>query len=239
LYRKIAFRLLNKFIIFNTSQYKKFISQNKLRDKNVFVSNLGVCTYLTKHHNHFVNNREYILFFGRITSYKGLEFLFPAMKQIHDMFPDVNLIVAGAGKFYFDISDYISLDYIDIKNRYVTNFELANLISNTLFVICPYNDATQSGVVMSSFAFCKPVLATNVGGLAEYIEHDKYGIIIEYNKTNFIVDAISDLLKNRKKLQCMKQYIYNNYFTGRYSWNNISEGIVSFYSSHNMHKNSI
>jgi glycosyltransferase involved in cell wall biosynthesis len=233
LYRKISFGLLKNFIIFNEKQRNIFIRKNKLESKNICVTRLGICTYLQHHNKNFnrLVNKEYILFFGRIVSYKGLEYLFPAMRQVHEEFPDMTLVVAGSGEYYFDISDYKSLGYIDIRNRYIPNSELANLIYNALFVICPYNDATQSGVVMSAFAFCKPVLATNVGGLSEYIEHEKSGMLIKPNSVESIVVAIFDLLKDRKKLQAMVEYIYNNYSIGKSSWDKITNDIVAFYNS--------
>jgi glycosyltransferase involved in cell wall biosynthesis len=178
-------------------------------------------------------DKEYVLFFGRITSYKGFEYLFPSMKMVHEKFPDVVLVVAGSGEYYFDISDYKYLNYIDLRNKYIPVSELANLIYNSLFVICPYKDATQSGVVMSAFALSKPVLATNVGGLSEYIESGKSGILIEPNVVKSLVDAMSDLLGNRNRLQYMEEYIYENYSIGKFSWNKITDDIIDFYNKNN------
>ncbi len=95
---------------------------------------------------------------------------------------------------------------------------LANLIFQSSVVVCPYVDATQSGVVMSAFAFKKPVIVTNVGGLPEMVDHEKTGFIIEPKSSQAISDAISKLYNNRNLLEEMSQNIENKYFLGEKSW---------------------
>ena len=108
---------------------------------------------------------NYVLFFGRISPYKGVEYLFRAMERVHKVHPNVKVIVAGSGEMYFDASEYEKYEYVKIVNRFIELDELADLIRGALFTVCPYTDATQSGVVYSSFALNTPVIATNVGGL--------------------------------------------------------------------------
>ena len=84
----------------------------------------------------------------------------PAFVKIHDTYPDVKLIVAGGGEFCFDDSLYKNLDYIEFRHRFIPDTELIDLIKHCKFMVCPYTDATQSGVIMSAFAFNVPVLAT-------------------------------------------------------------------------------
>ena len=103
----------------------------------------------------------------------------PAMKKVHKVLPSLKLVVAGKGEYYFDKSAYDKLDYIQFVNRFIPDIELANLIANSIFVVVPYTEATQSGVIMSAYAFAKPVIATNVGGLPEMVGNDEFGKIIE------------------------------------------------------------
>ena len=111
--------------------------------------------------------------------YKGLDYLLPAMQHVHQQCPDCKLIVAGGGTFHFDITPYHTLSYIDVRNRFIPDSELVALIQHAAFMVCPYTDATQSGVIMSAYAFEKPVIATNVGGLPEMVSHQHYGLIIK------------------------------------------------------------
>jgi glycosyltransferase involved in cell wall biosynthesis len=234
LYRKIAFIFIKYYIIFNKNQKNEFILKYKLKHKNIYISRLGIINYLQRYiniKNKIDNEKEYILFFGRIKSYKGLDYLFPAIKNVNETHK-IKLIIAGyCKKYYFDISEYENYSYIEIINKYIVDYELAVLIQKALFVVCPYTDATQSGVVMSSFAFNIPVLATNVGGLTEYIEHGKSGYIIPAKNVNALVNGIKYLFDNRDILNEQKKYIKEKYHSGYYSWDKITDGIIEFYKT--------
>jgi glycosyltransferase involved in cell wall biosynthesis len=230
--RKIAFCLIRNLIINNNSQKDQFISKYKLKYKNILVSRFGMYDYLHKYKNSMAEtkiNGEYILFFGRITSYKGLDFLFPAMRKVNETHK-IKLIVAGyCQKYYFDISEYNNFPYIEIINKFIPDNELAILIQNSLFVVCPYIDATQSGVVMSSFAFNIPVLVTNVGGLSEYVVHGKSGYIVPAKDAQALSDGIKYLLDHRDILNEQNNYIKEKYKNGYYSWDKITDEIIEFY----------
>lgn len=231
LYRKLAFGLIPNLIILNKAQKKKFVQRYHLEKKNIFESRLSCYTYLRMYDKISSDNvnARYILFYGRITSYKGLDYLFPAMKEVHKIIPDVKLIVAGKGNFHFDISEYQDKTYIEIRNYFIDDKELAILIQNSLFVVCPYIDATQSGVIMSAYAFCKPVIATNVGGLPEMVLHNKFGLIIPSKNVDRLKDAIIELLGDEKRLAKFKENINHEYFTGKYSWDNIAHELLNIY----------
>ena len=174
------------------------------------------------------------MFFGQIASNKGLDILFPAMLELHKALPDVKLIVAGRGKYSFDITPYKDLDYFDIRNTFIPDYELATLIQNSLFVVCPYKDATQSGVVMSAYAFNKPVIATNVGGFPEQVIHKKYGLIISPNNVEELTQAMELLCTDDVLLTNLQHNILNACKHGEYSWEQIALEMRETYTS--MHK---
>ena len=113
------------------------------------------------------------------------------------------------------------MSYVTIINRFIQNDELATLIRNSLFVVCPYRDATQSGVIMSSFSLSKPVIATNVGGLAEMVRDGINGIIIPPNSVKSLTQAIVALYQNHYLLNMMTENICNDYEDGNSSWKTI------------------
>jgi glycosyltransferase involved in cell wall biosynthesis len=234
LYRKIAFHFIKNYILANRNQKDEFISKYKLKQKNIYITRFGIYNYLHRYVNSNAGNernneKEYILFFGRITSYKGLDFLFPAMKIVNETH-NIKLVVAGyCQKYYFDISGYNNCPYIEIINKFIPDNELAALIQNSLFVVCPYTDATQSGVVMSSFAFDVPVLATDVGGLKEYVEHEKSGYIVSAKNIAELANGIKYLLDHRDLLSEQKKYICEKYKDGNHSWDKITDEIIEFY----------
>lgn len=229
--RKLAFVLLKRFIIFNQNQREEFISHYHLEKKLVFNSALSTYTYLHMYKKN-IEKKKQILFFGQITSHKGLDYLLPAMEDVHRQLADTTLVVAGRGKFHFDITPYQEKQYIDIRNRFIPDEELAELIQESQIVVCPYIDATQSGVIMSAFAFGVPVIATNVGGLPEMVEHLKTGVIIPARDSQAIADNIVLLLNNPKLQLQISSNIYQKYVQGEMSWSSIVNNLrTNIYSS--------
>ncbi len=232
--RRVGMRLLSHFILLNKVQKTPFIEINKLQIKHVYDSRLGRYDYLKIYEKQEQSVDKYVLFFGQITSHKGLDVLFPAMKKVHEKYSNVKLVVAGRGAFSFDISEYEQMDYIDIQNRFIPDDELAELIQGTQFVVCPYNDATQSGVVMSAFAFNKPVVATNVGGLPEMIVHEQLGLIVPPRDVDSLADAMCELLdEDNGKLFKFSKNIENEYAEGDKSWKCIAQKLKVVYEGIN------
>ena len=227
--RKWGFRLLNHFIILNSAQKEECITLNHLEKKHIYDSRLGRYDYLKMYLQPNNKMGNYFLFFGQITEHKGIDYLLEAMKRVHTQYPKMRLIVAGKGKYPFDISEYKQLDYIEFRNRFIPDAELAELIQGAYCAVCPYKDATQSGVVMSAFAFNKPIIATNVGGLPEQVEHDKYGLIVPPCDVEALANAMNYLLSNPEKLQEYADNIESDYAEGPKSWKEIAKKLNAIY----------
>lgn len=227
--RKWGFRLLNHFIILNSAQKEEFVALNHLEKKQIYDSRLGRYDYLKMYSQPNNKISDYFLFFGQIASNKGIDYLLEAMKPVHTQYPNMRLIVAGKGKYPFDITEYQQLDYIEFRNRFIPDDELAALIQGSYCAVCPYKDATQSGVVMSAFAFNKPIIATNVGGLSEQVEHDKYGLIVPPCDVDALANAMMHLLSHPEKMQEYADNIERDYSEGPKSWKEIAKGLVNIY----------
>lgn len=232
--RNVAFRLIRNFIILNKAQYDKFISFYELDPDRVIVSKLS-CYHnfnMVKSDMSTIPSGKYILFAGNISQYKGVEYLLQAMVKVHEKCPDVKLVVAGGGNYYFDISSYVNLDFIEIRNRFIPDEELVALIRNTEFMVCPYTDATQSGVIMSAYAFDTPVIATRVGGLPDMLGNGRFGMLIDEKNVNALSDAMLRLLENKDILQAYKANINDAYSgEGELSWTTIAKDLKHIYDS--------
>ena len=227
--RRIGFRLINHFILLNRAQIEECVRNNHLQKKHIYESKLGRYDYLGIYEKKCLSNNRYILFFGQISSYKGLDYLLPAMVELHKSNPGVRLILAGKGKYHFDISDYKQLDYIEFRNCFIPDDELAGLIQNSMFIVCPYIDATQSGVIMSAYAFNKPVVATNVGGLPEMVVNGRHGLIVPPKSAECLVKAMKKLCDDPELLQQYKSNIQADYQTGEKSWKVIARRLSQVY----------
>ena len=230
--RKVAFALVPRFIVLNKAQVQQFIDFYRLPKSKVIVSKLSNYTYLRTvkpQLSQVPQKQRYILFAGKISKYKGLDYLLPAMEKVHKQSADVKLVVAGGGRYHFDISKYLAKEYIDIRNHFIPDAELVALLSNAMFVVCPYTDATQSGVVMSAFAFNKPVLVTDVGGLPEMTGDGRYGRIARRKDVDALATAITELIANPAELQRYSQNIASDYDTGNLSWKAIAKDLNDKY----------
>ena len=217
-------------VILNKKQLVDFCNVYNVAPEKVLVNKLGVYDVIRAFKVNSIPIPHNVLFFGRISPYKGIEYLCEAMKIVHKAVPDATLTIAGGGQMYFDIEPYQNLDYFEFRNRYINMCELAELVSRCSFVVCPYTDATQSGVIMTSFALGKPVVATDVGGMSEMIEEGKSGKLIPPKDTESLAKAIIDLLKDDSILKTMKDYVIQRYYLGEDSWSTIADRYIEFYN---------
>lgn len=227
---KMAMQSVHKFVLLNNKQKDKFCETYRVDSKQILINRLGVYdnirTFISSKVPSYTRN---VLFFGRISPYKGIEYLCEAMMKVREQVADATLTIAGGGKMYFDIEPYQKQDWVKVINRYVGMEELAGLLQNCALSVCPYTDATQSGVIMTSYSLCKPVVATNVGGLGEMVENGKTGLLVLPKDVDALADAITALLKDDAKREKMADNIRNDYFVGDKSWKVIAEKYVAFY----------
>lgn len=228
--RKIAVRYSNGITLLNNKQKDEFCSFYNVSPNKLCINKLGVYENIALMASDVkTNKKNNVLFFGRISPYKGIEYLCKAMEIVRKEVPDATLTIAGSGRIYFDISPYVNKGYIDLHNRFIQTEEIAAMLKQCSICVCPYTDATQSGVIMTSFALSKPVIASNVGGLGEMIDEGKSGLLVEPKNPVALANAISKLLKNPIELARMEAYIHESYYKGKDSWLNIAETYIDFY----------
>lgn len=220
----------NGYVLLNDNQKKQFCDTYNVDSSTVLINRLGIYDNIRSFvEEKTLPKRNNILFFGRISPYKGIEYLCEAMKIVRQAVPDATLTIAGGGKMYFDIDPYKQLEYIEVRNHYIGMKELADLLSRCALSVCPYTDATQSGVIMTSFSLYKPVVASNVGGLSEMIDDGKSGLLVPPKDARALADAIISLLQDDTKLSSMTEYIRQEYERGNRSWNAIADKYIEYY----------
>lgn len=141
--------------------------------------------------------KKHILFFGRISLYKGIDILLASIPKFLKQNPNEVFIIAGKNSGGYQYNQEVLNKFpnnIIIIDRYIENEELGTLIRNAKFVVCPYTDATQSGVLMTAYAFNTPVVASSVGAFPEYIEDKKFGLLMENNNSKELAKKMSEAL---------------------------------------------
>ncbi len=166
-----------------------------------------------------------ILFFGFIRKYKGLDLLLQAMNDDRIKQEGIKLLIAG--EFYEDEKPYLQIikengleNRVILKNIFIPNKEVKYYLGAADVVIQPYRNATQSGVTPLAYHFEKPMVVTNVGGLASLVPHGKVGLVCEPAPKS-IADAILQFYQLGEDyfiphLRSEKQ---------KYSWANLTKAI--------------
>jgi len=172
---------------------------------------------------------NYLLFFGLVRKYKGLDLLLKAIaeKELKDR--NIKLIVAG--EFYENPEIYTQQieklgiqEKVIIHNAFIptenikTYFSAADLITQT------YHTASQSGITQLALNFNKAVLVTDVGGLSEIVDHNKDGYVVD-KEPKAIAAAIVDFYDNNREgafTAVLKEK------KSKFSWDNLSKEVINF-----------
>ena len=229
--RRMAFKYIPKLVLLNNRQSSSFASYYDVPQNHIFINKLGMySSILYVDPLPFQIDRPFILFFGQIVEYKGVEYLLEAMKIVHSHYPELMLVVAGGGKYYFDMEPYKNLDYVKIINRYIGTRELAGMLRACEFGVCPYKDATQSGVVQTAFTLGVPMVVTNVGALAVAVQHNITGLVVKPCDANDLANGIMDLYSNKEKRNTMRTHIKEIWMKDM-GWETIADDYLKCYEN--------
>lgn len=152
---------------------------------------------------------DYILFFGRMNRYKGIDNLYEIARRT----PELNYVVAGkADESALEMVKKLeSLPNIQLENRIIPYDDMHDYFYNARCVVLPYLSATQSGVILDSAKHSRPAIAFNVGALGEQIEDNKTGLLVEPGSIDGFVQKIRRIVEmeeNDYKSMCMSAYEY-------------------------------
>ena len=177
---------------------------------------------------HLDPDTRYMLFFGIIRDYKGLDLLLQAMGDERIKRMKVKLIIAGEfynnGEQYHELETSLGLEnQLVWHSEFVPDSEVKYYFNACDIVVQPYKSATQSGVTQIAYHFEKPMLVTDVGGLKEIVPDGVVGYVTTVDPAQ-IADALVDFFANDRKeayernIQVEKQ---------KYSWGRMFDALVS------------
>jgi glycosyltransferase involved in cell wall biosynthesis len=168
-----------------------------------------------------------VLFFGLIRDYKGLDLLIEAFAKLGEGY---QLLIAGEP--YGDFAKYQRMidahplrGRIVAHARYISDSEVPAFFSAADCLVLPYKGATQSGVTAIAFHFDLPVIATDVGGLAEIVAHERTGLIVPVPDADAIAKGIELFFEGDRS-----QRLRGNFAEVKkeLSWERFSKGLLEF-----------
>lgn len=173
---------------------------------------------------------SYLLFFGFIRAYKGLDLLLEAFADNRLRHRNLKLIVAG--EFYEDEASYKELieklaikDDVILCDRFISEDEVGAFFSAADLIVQPYKSATQSGVTQIAYHFDKPMLVTDVGGLSEIVPDGRCGYVVK-TEPKAITDAILDFFDNNRSQAFIKGVRMEK---EKFTWNKMTASIAEVF----------
>jgi glycosyltransferase involved in cell wall biosynthesis len=155
-----------------------------------------------------IKGKRVLLFFGFIREYKGLEYLLRSIPLILREYP-IHLVIAG--EVWGEVAPYIEMirgldidRHVTLINRYIPNEEVSVFFDAADLVVIPFVSATQSGVVQLAFAFGKPVVVGNVGGLPEAVQDGKTGYLVPPRNPEAIAHAVTNFYQGMRESEMVK-----------------------------------
>jgi len=169
---------------------------------------------------------NYLLFFGFIRDYKGLDLLLEAFTD--DRLKKLPLKLIIAGEFYSDSEPYYEIikqnnleDRVIMHTDFIEDSKVVNYFCAADIVVQPYKTATQSGVTQIAYHFNKPMIVTDVGGLSEIIPDKKVGFVVKTNP-EAIADAIYAFYDQNLEAGFVKNVKIEK---EKYSWKRMTEAV--------------
>ncbi len=213
-------RIFNKSIPVKFSPHPLFDNYGQMVERHVAAAGLNL-----------PEDYSYILFFGFIRAYKGLDLLIKAFSDIRLRSFRLKLIVAG--EFYEDDAQYRELiksnnlqSDVIIFDHFIKDDQVPLFFGLADLVVQPYKSATQSGVTQIAFQYDKPMVVTDVGGLREIVPNGKCGYVVKPDPDS-ISEAILDYFANNRK-DAFTEGVKTE--KEKFTWDKMTKAIVEVYS---------
>ncbi len=230
--RRLTYPHVQRFILHSHSLQGDFRRRYRIAEHKTVTIPLGVYDVFREWTSNFVSSEDAnVLFFGRLSQYKGIETLYQAAPLVAEKVPNVRFVVAGRSVPGYQLPSPPTLPRsasMEIVQDYIPTLQLVEYLQTASVVVCPYSDATQSGVIMTSYALGKPVVATRVGGLSEYVEEGTTGLLVPPGDPAALAAAIVSVLTDPRLRNQLRSGLAEVQ-RGRLNWTSIAERTLQVY----------
>lgn len=160
-----------------------------------------------------VTYEPFILFFGRLEGYKGVDYLLTAYAELTSAMEYAEragsttpgmpeLVLAGAGPLSALWVGNVPRG-VQILNELIGDRKALDLFRRCSLVVLPYVDATQSALIPAAYFFRKPVIVTRAGALPEYVDDQRTGFVVEPDHPPSLARAMAVALQDPDRLRQM------------------------------------
>ena len=178
-----------------------------------------------RRHLNIPDNDRALLCFGFIRKNRGYEYLIEAVKDMESTI----VVIAGKPEDKDVCKKLLAyekrLPQIRLFVKWIPDEEIQYYFNASDIVVLPYTDITTSGVIPLAYAFSRPVITTNIGGLKDIVNGDT-GIIVPTKDVEALRNAIENIFS--RDLLAMGKCAYE-YSRKEFSWESNAQKIKELY----------
>ena len=219
---KIVPKNLNIYIVPH-GNYLPFIKKEKDKSKSKIKLNLP-------------ENKKIILFFGLIKEVKGLEVLLKSLKKVVEQHKDIRLLIAGKiwkndfSKYQKIIDEQKLNDYCILHTKFIPQSLVKYYYAASELVILPYKRIYQSGVLMMTLSYEKPVLVSDLPPLTEVINDKVNGYVFKSEDSESLSHKLNEIFSEYEKLSNISNQGFKE-VKEKFDWNNVGYLTAKAYGS--------
>ncbi len=205
-----------KVFVIPHGNYLSFVDFNKIYTKK------GARNFLKVPQDNF-----YVLFFGYIRDYKGLDILIKSLSFLPE---NICLLISGkiVDKHVLDSLNRDLKDRFYLFSKYIEMDELSPFFNASDLVCYPYKNIYQSGAVHTAFAFKTPVIASSLSAFTSIIKDSYNGYIFNASDYKDLANKILEIYNNPSKLNEISENAYD-FSEKELNWLKIANKTVEIY----------
>lgn len=244
-FSQLAYRLADRVIAHNRASKNELMDILGLPERKIEIILHG--NYLhsitevpdrstARKHLGLSDQSKVVLFFGQIKEVKRLDLLLRAMPEVVEAHPETTLLIAGK-TWKTDFSSYDKLiDELGLAERCVTHIgyipdrEVAFYYAAADLVALPYRRIYQSGVLLMAMSYGKPILASDLDGMAEVVTDGETGFLFPSGDARALAKRLIEVLAVPEVLHRIGESGYRHVME-HYSWAGVGEQTLDYYRS--------
>lgn len=223
-------RLAQQIIVHGREQANVLASITRIRPEKINTIPMGSFDLYNDLSTESVpQEKNVVLFFGRLRPYKGLEVLLKAAPEIAAQVPGVRFVIAGSGEcLALQQAAAENPQWFEVYNSYIEAEKVSALFQRASLVVQPYLEASQSGVVPMAYRHRRPVVATRVGSIPEVVDDNVTGYLVEPGDEHGLAQAVVRLLQNDDLREKMSRQAEEK-LSRDLSWESIANKTLAVY----------
>lgn len=239
---KRIYKAVNQIIVHTEFIKKRLVEEFGIKAEKIHVVKHGVYEVTEERTNieevrsklEIAKDDFTILFFGKITEYKGIPLLLEAFEKLEKDVSNVKLIIAGKVELVYQeefakIKETVKSKNISLFLKFLSDEEVADMFYASNLIVLPYLDASQSGVMFMSYAYGTPVIAPNYGGFPYDIIKGKTGDLFERANSESLFLKLKEYQEKFVGNNFPKDDEIKAFAKENYSWKGSAEALRKIY----------